>query len=83
MAEESEVEHRLEAGLKERLKEQSELVNYAKDILGLLNSDDLLKKSKNVCERIDLVNSKLDKGKESTTNTIRSMPLTTPSFHPL
>lgn len=58
--------------LKERLKEQSELVNYAREVLDLLNSDDLLQKARDVREKVDLMDSKLHKGKENTAATIQS-----------
>lgn len=55
------------------LKERSELVNYAREVLEILNSDDLLQKGRDVCEKVDLMASKLDKGKDNTAATIQSM----------
>ncbi len=58
--------------LKERFKKQSELMEYAREVLQLLNSDDLLQKSRENAETLDKINCKLVKGKENVTSTIES-----------
>lgn len=62
-----------EVTLKERLKTHSEVVkDYAKVVLDMLSSDDLLQKSRESAEIVSKIRSKVDKGKENTATTIES-----------
>lgn len=62
-----------EVALKEQLKKHSEVVtDYAKVVLEMLSSDDLLQKSKESAEIVSKIRSKVDKGKENTATTIKS-----------
>ena len=62
-----------EVALKERLKNHSEVVtDYAKVVLEMLSSDDLLQRSRESAEIVSKIRSKVDKGKENTSTTIQS-----------
>ena len=59
------------ADIEVALREQSELVKYAREVLDHLN-DDFLQKARDVREKMELMDSKLDKGKENVAVTVQS-----------
>lgn len=59
------------AALKQRLTKHSELTNYAREVLQLLSSEDLLQKSRENSETGSKISNKVRKGKENTSSTIR------------
>ena len=60
-----------ETALMERLNEHSEIMSYSREVLHLLSVDDLLKNARDSIEIVDKVRSKVNKGKENTSNTIK------------
>lgn len=58
--------------LEEGIKKNSEILEYAREILQLLPEDALLEKAKEYSETVDKIASKLSVGKENTLATIKS-----------
>ena len=60
-----------EQALREKLMERAEQHKYARELFEILNSDGFLP-AKDLRDRTHLMQSKLDKGKENVSSTIRS-----------
>lgn len=58
--------------MKEQMKRHSEVMSYAREVLQLLSSDELLKKAKQNREKVEAIRSKLEKGKENSARQITS-----------
>ena len=60
-----------EVALKEQLKERSELINYAREVLQMVSSDSL-QSGRESAKIVEKIRSKGSKSKENTTTTIKS-----------
>ncbi len=61
-----------ESVLKDRLKERAELLVCAEEVLRIVTTDELLRTSRESVEAVKKMNSKVNRGKENTTDTIES-----------